>query len=428
VRGAALVLIASLAGCYNDTPGMRLVIRDPGFGAHHVELFIATRQADTDRIGPDRSRMGEQRGKLQGNSYFLDGPGDDITPVTRLDFSGKRVVWDLQAEGDGPSKIKILVAIAYDANNTAIAVAKMEHFEVPAHETIAVVLDLESATQMPPSDNALPDGVRVWTWRKMDASAAACVGIEYSNGNDVAERKWLVPENDPDCDDVRLECDEHLHRADYSEAATSCIIPATPNPNHIPCKLGEKVCQDDISAGECVALAAPAYCIADALCDPDACFLDPAGCQQIDSSGVECELAIQQDGTICPEATTGSGPLPVELSNSGALFPGGCEAVAFAVSDMATAFRSSPTATVGGATFSITGLQMPQCSFSIVVTGQFDSMAANNLPLVLALDVTNPPFHYIIPVFLSLKPAQCIDREPACNSSRGSNIELGACQ
>lgn len=409
---------------------MRLVIRDPEGVADHVELFLSTRMADTDRIGANVPRSGEPRAKHAGAAFFLDGPMDGITPLTRLDMTSDQVVWELRAEGPGDTKVKLLVAVAFDANNAAVAIAKMTDVTIPAHDTVATVLELEPALQLPPSEARMPGGIRVWAWRKHDAAAAACLAIEESTAATI-KRWWLVPPDDPDCDDVQLECDKYLYQADYSSQAEVCIVPAMPNlPNPMPCRVGSKVCQDEVSAGECTPHTNPQYCLANAFCEPSDCFQNTSECEQLDSSRVHCDLALQQDGSTCPEMTMGFGPLLVNPTLAGGLFPGACEAVAFASQDMTAGIVSSPTIDVNGATFGIEGFAPASCTFKIEITGgQYDaSTASSGEPIVLPIDITRGSSHLVVPVFVKISPGACDDRPPTCDATRASVSELSNCQ
>lgn len=405
---------------------MRLVIRDPGFDADHVELFISTRNADIEYLGANQARMNEMRDKLRGDSFYLDGPGDGITPLTRLDLSDGRVVWDLRADA-GETYVELLVAVAFDANNTAVALAKMSGFDVPTNDTVATVLTLEPAMQMPPSEAPQPEGLRVWPWRKPNTEAAACLGIEYSDGREVKERKWLVPEDDPDCDEVQLECDKYLYHADYSQAAEPCVVPPVTSPIHLPCRAGTKVCEDDVSAGACVPMT-PQYCLANALCDPDPCFLNVDNClMTADSSLMTCNLPLQQDGTGCDIGTVGEGPLEVTLSTSNGLFPNGCQSVLFATLDSNAGLVTSPTTTVAGATFSIEAFTPTDCSFDLALVGQFDSSMLSGNRILLVLDVARLGGHLVVPVFIKLDQGGCADRQATCSPLRGAVSEFAGC-
>lgn len=431
MRVAALVLLA-LVGCYDDAPGARLVIKDPGFGAHKVELFIATRSSPASAIGADKARDNEERDKLRGDSFFLDGPGDGTTPITELPIVDGQVVWNLQADPERPAKAKLVVAVAYDVEGQAIAIAKMHDLQIPTNDAVAYVLQLEAATQVAPSETMDPPGVRVWPWRKMSApTTAACLGIEYSDGADHLERLWLVPEDDPDCDEAAIECDEHLYQADYSNQAIACVVPAQMSgTTQTPCRLGQKVCEDDVSSGECVPLSNPTYCLAAALCDPEECLVDTNVCQNVNTSKVTCDMTMQPDGTVCESTSMGAGPLAVELSASSGLFPGGCQAVQLAEANGAGGFTPTPTLMMGQTTFSIEQLSTLECSFSIEVSGQFDlNMVQNNQPLLLVLDVTRGGAHYLVPVFVRVNAGETCDiRSPMCTTTRGSSIDLGLCQ
>ncbi len=405
------------------------MIRDPGVGAEKVELFLATRAATTSSIGANVSRTNETRDKLRGDSYFLDGPGDGTTPMTMLDVVDGQVVWNLQADPARPSRMKLVVAVAYNGQGQVVGIAKMYDVDVPADDAVAYVLQLEGAKQIAPSDSMDPAGLRVWPWRKANApTTAACLGIEHSDGNGHLERTWLVPEDDPDCDEATIECDEFLYRADYSDAASTCIIPAVVvSPTHIPCKLGQKSCQDNVTAGACVPLSPP-YCLASALCDPEACFDDPAACENIKSSGVSCEMAVQKGGGVCDQVSLGGGPLRVALGSSNGLFPTGCDAVAFATPDPVRGFIPTSTAMIGGALFAIEGLSNTQCAFSIEPTGLFDANMSGGTPLLLVLDVTSGGAHYVVPVFVKVRAGACESSSPICVTIQSPDADLAGCQ
>ena len=417
-------------GCYDDTPGVRLVIKDPGFGAAKVELFLGTRHKGMTGVAPNASRMTELRRKLQGDTYFLDGPNDGMTPITELPVVDGKVVWNLQAAGSSASDVKIVVAIAYDAQGTAIAMAKKVDVTVPANDAEAYVLTLEPATQLAPSAAMQPPGVRVWPWRKVGApDTTACLGIERSDGAGQLERQWLVPEDDPDCDEVAVECDEFFWHADASirdgGVEDANCFDGAPGPMNTTtaCRLGARTCVDGSAPGTCFPLAQPQYCLADALCNPGACMADPAACTNVlPSTYVTCTAPTDGQGTPC-SAAGNTRELFVDLEP---LVPA-CRAVDFVAWDvLGGGVVPSPTHVDGSAMFTITSLDPTRCLFTIRPAGTIDNLFANKTFLI-GLDVTLATDHLLIPLVVTSAKTVC-GVEPMCGIVPGANEGLDRCQ
>lgn len=434
MRSGALACVLCLAACYDDAPGARLVIRDPGFGAHKVELFVATRDAEMGGVAPDKARTDEIRGKLRGDAYFLDGPGDGTTPITELPVVGGQVVWNLQADPETP-KAKIIVAVAYDQQGTAIAIAKMEHLEIPTNDTVGYVLHLEAATQIAPSDSVEPPGVRVWPWRKASApTTAACLGLEYSNGTNDLRRLWLVPEDDPDCDEVEVECDDFFWFANDTstsggvEEANCFSNTPMPRPNdptsqiRTQCFLGERACVDGMPPGTCSALTQPKYCVANAMCNPNECTMRPDQCTNaIDSSFTLCTQPVDDSGSECTTGV-GAGPMMVDLFP---LVPV-CKEVKFVAWDVLAGGVNPVDAHVeSGATFTFGPIESQKCRFEAFMDGSI-AMIGQRTTLLLALDVTLPmDDHLLVPLVMNVistcdEIAFCTTTMAAANESIAS--------
>jgi hypothetical protein len=437
VRSSALLCAAALAcaGCYDDTPGLRLVIRDPGIGAVSVELFIATRHSMSDAVGADAARDNEGRTKLRGDSYYLDGPGDGTTPMTVLDVVDGKVVWNLQADPDGPTKMKLVVAVAYDGQGQAVGVAKMYDVEVPANDTVAYVLELEEANQLAPSETREPAGVRVWPWRKESApTTAACLAVEYSSGSHAVDRIWLVPEDDPDCDEVEVECDKFYWHADESSTNgglddANCMhgVTQTPPAGGAPitteCLLGSRPCVDGTPPGTCLPLTQPKYCVANALCNPALCTLRPDECQNaIASTAVACTRPTDQAGRQCEDGS-GSGVLVVDLRS---LFPDGCSKVEFVAWDtLAAGVNPSPTHVDNLATFSMGSFEPQNCKFTVTLDGTVGTVLSRTTKLI-GLDITLATDHVLLPLLLTVG-GTCAD-DASCVTTTVPGEGLDRCQ
>ncbi|MFN0248310.1 MAG: hypothetical protein ACKV2T_15570 [Kofleriaceae bacterium] len=432
MRSVAILCAFALAGCYDDTPGLRLVIQDPGVGAVTVELFLATRPSMANAIGANAARMNEGRIKLPGDSFYLDGPGDGTTPLTVLDVVDGKVVWNLQADPDGPSEMKLVVAVAYDAQGEAVGVAKMSDVKVPVNDTVAYVLELQQARQLAPSPNKEPAGLRVWPWRKANApTTAACLGLEHSDGEGRVERIWLVPEDDPDCDEVAVECDEFYWRANQSgpvNVGNANCFEGSPVPISgggtlmTDCRLGARACVDGVPPGTCVAFDQPRYCVANALCNPGLCLARPEMCVNAVQSSTYaiCDLPTMTNGAPC--ADTGNiVPLTIDLSPIAQQ----CRAADFVAWDtIAGGVAPSPTHVHYNATFTISNLDPTECTFDVTMTGVVENQLARTI--LLALDVTLATDHLLIPVVLTSQGGDC-DVQPSCTIVNGVEESLESC-
>lgn len=411
---------------------MRLVIRDPGLGAKTVELFLATRSASATAVAPDKARLGEGREKLAGDTFFLDGPGDGITPKTTLELVDGRAVWNVQADS-GASRMKVVLAVAYDGAGQVVAVASMTNVDVPTNDAVAYVMQLQAASQHEPSDDPTPGGIRVWPWRKQSASSAACLGVELSNGSQVYQRVWLVPEDDPDCDDVASECDDYYWHADQtrgSSIADANCFEATPViATRAQCRLGSRACVDDQPPGACTALTNPQYCVANALCNPDACLADATACMTLgNTTGLACRFLTNGQGAQCADGTN-IGPLKIDLMP---LLPDGCSDVGFVSFDalaggvvsshsLAVPSPSAPTGTLSMEQFNGT-----RCSFEITLTGTFNT--ADDPPVLVGLDIRRRNGdHWLLPLVLVGDPTDC-SVISQCLISLGTNEGLERCQ
>lgn len=386
------------------------MIRDPGFGADHVELYFSTHAGDFDGIAVNESRADEDHYKRDGEIFFQDGPPDGFTPVTRLDLIDHRVVWNLQADADN-SHVKLLAAIAFDANGTAIAMATMRDFDVPVTGAIAYAVDLEPVTQLQPSDNADPPGTRVWLWHKENnRDAAACLGLEFSDGEEV-KRIWLVPEDDPDCDEVELECDELYWHADDRPivnypGGVNCFASPTPPGGMTPrtmCKAGSRACVDGEMPNVCNPLHDPKYCVANAICNADACVDDLNACRTTASSKIVAVFPADQVGRPCADGT-GFGPLHLNLV---AQFTNGCQDIKFTHFDAERrGIEPSITYTEGNETFALSNFSATKCEVDVSLVGN-SSITSVSRVIPLALDVTLTRDHVIMPLLLNFTVAGC---------------------
>ena len=119
---------------------------------------------------------------------------------------------------------------------------------------------------------------------------AACVGYEQASDSGV-KRRWFVPEDDTDCDQVTAgECDEFTylasgkaHIADASCVTAQFSVPGTNTGKS--CLVGGPACIDGAGATDGCSPVGPSYCLPDAICARAGCAQDLGACLRDDLGG-----------------------------------------------------------------------------------------------------------------------------------------------
>lgn len=307
VRVALALLV--LAGCGSDTPGMRLDVRDGGTGAVRVELYLG--RAKCPECADIQPAIAQD--KLHGDGYFLDGSATAGTPETAVAMDGGRAVFELRAPDVTDTALPVVVILGLDAQDQVVAAQKLVDVPVPHADTVWWKIDLEPATAEVATDTATPAGQRVQVWRRTAPDTAACVGYEYSDGHNVT-RTWLVPEDDPDCDEfpAAVDCDKLAYHAMGTAAigAARCVTDqyTIPKTTGTTCLLGGNACVDgtpSVNSTTC-ARVAPYYCVPDLLCTNSSCRSAPVQCiTNLSVTQMQCDMPYDAaTGVPCTDAST----------------------------------------------------------------------------------------------------------------------------
>lgn len=271
-----------LAGCWSDEPGLHLKVQPNGTGATRVELYLATR-ACADCGGTLKPKGAP--GPLDGEIWLLDGNGATKTPNTVAEVKSGSAAFDLLPPGTSSVPVAYVVAVGYDAADKLVGVAKISGVTIPVDSAEFIKVGLDPAQGITSSDRPTPEGNRVWVWRRPDAAEAtlaACVGLEVSDGKKVNKRLWFVPEDDTDCDSVKAnECNEFNFQSagNASIDQANCTTLSMTDPEIGPgiCLVGGPACVDGIGDIPCGPVK-PLACIPLALCTNTQCRQDLPAC------------------------------------------------------------------------------------------------------------------------------------------------------
>jgi hypothetical protein len=146
-------------------------------------------------------------------------------------------------------------------------------------------------------------------WRRTAAELAACVGYEHATDSGV-KRRWFVPEDDTDCDEVQTaECDAYAYKAsgtsDIDDASCVTAQFSVPGVSADSCLLGGPACIDGTDMTASCGPVAPSYCLPDAVCSNTGCAQNFGLCLR-DGGGtlvprIKCDIPynLQQNGMPC---------------------------------------------------------------------------------------------------------------------------------
>lgn len=348
-RQASLALAlygAALAGCFSDR-GVAIEVAVGDTGATTVELFLGAAACDADANAggiacttiappPDGSVA------LAGDIWFRDA----AAPYTAK-ASGGTATFHIRA--DMPTTVPIAIAVGYthDAQSPdglrPVGSATMRDLAVPVHTARILTTSLVAAgpVQLAPDDTKDLTEDRVLVWRKRSPTSACLVVEHWDHG--AVDRDLIVPEDDPDCDDVPApECNAAAYHGASAVGGARARGDCTTTSGGSACMLGAFGCQDDVPGNDHTCAALPARsCVPDALC---------AACPALDEmclraqvapttnpvARLECRVPAHVDaGKLSP--CSGNDEATIDL---GVFFPGGqCPAprlAALAVGDFDT--------------------------------------------------------------------------------------------
>jgi hypothetical protein len=306
---AAAVLAWCAAGCFSDR-GLAIEIDVGETGATSVELYIGKRPCDTDApIGCGAITPPDAPRALGGRIWFRD----DVVPY-RVEVKGRTATFQIRT--DKPETMPILIAIGMvpgDPDMRAVGSATLLDVAIPvdgarvARATLVGAIEVEARL---PGPNAIEDRIQVW---KKEMPASSCVMVEHWKEG-TATRHFVVPIEDPDCDDVpRPECNEAAYHGTSPGAGVPGCITSSGSEGCVLASLG---CTDDTGPDpdSCMPLAEP-VCVPMGFCD---CTDLDAGCMKtaidtnIDLPRVECSIPARMVGTGL-ELCSGMASASIEL-------------------------------------------------------------------------------------------------------------------
>lgn len=279
------MLGCALAGCFSDR-GVALEIEVGDTRATTVELYLGQRRCDPEQDGPriDCSRIAPPDGRrsLAGDVWFRD----DLVPFTAAVRGGVATFQlrasELAAGADDSSDevLPIVVAVGMipgEPGPRTVGATVLRDLAIPRGRgrVVTAALAAAGAVATGPGPDPAPapadDEHRVQVWTKQ-TPASSCVVVEQWQRGDVT-RDFVVPAEDPDCDDVARECNPNAYHGESAAGMAvepDCFAPAGP----AVCLLGSRGCTDDTgpSTGTCavqrnVTCVPAAFCACSALDD-----------------------------------------------------------------------------------------------------------------------------------------------------------------
>ena len=400
-----IALLVLIAACGSDTPGMRLEILAGDTSAVRIELYIATRACNgcDGKLSPKGVTE-----RLAGDVWLLDGSATTGTPSTSAALDGGRYIYNLQTPASGKDvDAAYIVVVGYDGAGKAVAFAELKSMKIRHDAAEWYRVTLGPVADQPSSDDSKPAGDRIYVWRRPDAAAAACVGVEHADASGV-ERIWLVPEDDTDCDAIDVECDEYAYAAMGTAHIddADCISDLTKlaNTTASTCLLGGPACIDGRGTDLVCGPVFPHYCLPDAVCAIPGCRTDFAACVRDGAfvPRIKCDVPYNaQTGARCagsPSAVTTTVSLAELVANTT------CTSLQFVEPRFAD---PSPSPTIiGNGTVFTRGPLSPPCSFPLTfATGTVNQTA---VPIFSVADVgLANGNHMLLPIQIKLTPTDC---------------------
>lgn len=266
-------LAGALAGCFHDK-GLGIEVDVGDTHASKVELYLGKVACDPEdngagidctSIAPPDGTVAPPAGTvaLRGDIWFRDSP----LPYT-ADVGGTTAAFRLQA--DGATTLPIVVAVGFGitpAGLRPVGTAVLRDVTIPASgaRLVTTTLAAAGAVALRPTDTKDLTEDRVMVWTKAEP-ASSCVVVEHWDHGQVA-RDFVVPQVDPDCDDVAApECNPAAYRGSSAVGGAptkpDCVAAAEER-----CVLGAFGCTDAPAAPSGVCIAQPRQtCLPGPLC------------------------------------------------------------------------------------------------------------------------------------------------------------------
>jgi len=403
--------VAGVTGCFSDR-GLAIQIDVAGTGATSVELFLGKAACDasgaSDGPGIDCKAIAPPpagSAPLRGSIWFRDDLAVDAVQVT-----GPQVAFQLRA--DTATTLPIVIAVGFTQGDHPVGVATLHDVTIPTGNARVLRTALVPASAVQPAAPQAPVEDRVQVWRKT-TPASSCVVAEHWEGG-AATRSFVVPVQDPDCDDAVVDdCDPaaYLGTTDPGTAARPDCFAKTP-----ACVLGSRACTDGNATrtGACGPQHNATICVPDQFC---ACTDIDGACwqQQVRTAPgavpvIDCSVATTQIAplTVCPGP--GQDTAAIQLDGHFAQ-DAACGTPTIASSSL-LGFGSS--ASFGGAVMELTSPKKP-CNFSI--TWKSGARAAGEPADFGAVRIQTATGALVLPIVLRFHPTvnSCLGPQFTCS-------------
>jgi len=307
----ALVIVWCVAGCASDR-GLAIEVDVGQTGATSVELFISKEDC-TDETRPPGVKCTGIRPRdvpieLPGEIWFRD----DSEPYT-AEVKGTTATFQLKA--DASTTLRIVIAVGYkdgDPTHTT-GTAVLHDLLVPAGSARIATTTLTETSPVTAKPSSLPTEDRATVWSETTLPSV-CVAVEHWQGGK-PKRYFVVPADDPDCDDVprSAECNANDYLGSLPggvAAKPDCFAPGVG-----ACVLGSRACTDadGPTPGTCTAQLSQSQnqgqsqvCVPSQFCRCDAIdgrctgdTIDPTTTGAV-VPHFDCHVPTRPDGGLCP--------------------------------------------------------------------------------------------------------------------------------
>ena len=426
IASAAALAALLAAGCFSDR-GIALEVEVGDTGATTVELYLGATRCDpaaNTRI-TCKSIAPPPDGKvaLAGEIWFRDGPEPE-----RAQVKGGKATFQLRADAVTTLPIVVAVGLPSAESTIPLGVATLRDLTIPVHGARVVATTLAATTTAQPAANLRTGDDRVLVWRKM-RPRSSCVMVEHG-GTSPVSRDFVVPVEDPDCDDIDdtdvRECNPAAYHGSNQVGGARDLPGCFTQSGGPACVLGAFGCQDDMPGNNdntCSPLASR-ICVPSAFCGctsfDETCTRDKLG-TVASLPRIECQVPTMLSlGAIglCPNRTQAT----IDLSM---FFPSACPQPEIGALP-GTGFDSHHT--FAGAKMKLSSPSKP-CKFTVAWSeGTRPQLAAMDDFGVLRFASDAAPTLLVPIVFHFLPPSDnCVTTDFACSYAGDIGDSLWTC-
>jgi hypothetical protein len=405
------IAAAGTVGCFSDR-GLAIEVDVAGTGATSVELFLGKTACDASdnpaeidckALGPPPAGSAPLRGSI----WFRDDLAVDAVPVT-----GSRATFQLRSSTT--ATLPIAIAVGLTQGDHPVGVATLHDVTVPGGSARVLTTALVPAGAVQaaaPAKTAVEDRVQVW---RKATPPSSCVVAEHWEGG-AAIRSFVVPVQDPDCDDfVEADCNPAAYLGMTMPGTASRPDCFAPQP--AACVLGSRACIDGNATrtGACGPQHDATTCVPDRFCActdgiAGTCWQDQVRTMPLAVPVIDCSIATTQVApiTVCPGPGQNTAMIPIDAHFTQDQT---CGSPTIASSSL-LGFGSS--ASFGGAVMELSSPRKP-CNFSI--TWKTGTRTTSDGVDVGAVRLQTATGALVLPLVLRFHPTvtSCVGQQFSC--------------